>query len=105
MGINLEGAMIEIPKVMIVELWAKPTHVMGWFNSRLVKAWKFIFSTNGEERQRRNDGVDRPSVEGGSQLVVGFPNGCELTDGRALTEMGVATPDFPNTNPVQVEPE
>lgn len=35
--------MKEIPKVVIFEIRAKPTHVMGWFNSRLVKVWKFIF--------------------------------------------------------------
>ena len=34
-AINLEGMVVEIPEVVIAEIQANPTHVMGWFNDKL----------------------------------------------------------------------
>lgn len=47
-AINLEGTVIEIPEVVITEIRANPTHVMGWFNIKVRKAWKFIFPLTKE---------------------------------------------------------
>ena len=41
--INLEGAVVEIPKIVIAKKGANLTRVMGWFNAKLRKAWKFVF--------------------------------------------------------------
>lgn len=43
-AINLEGVVVEIPEVVLVEIRAYPTRTIGWFNKKLQLAWKFIFS-------------------------------------------------------------
>lgn len=42
-AINLKGTVIEIPEVVITEIRANPTHLMGWFNIKMRKSWRFIF--------------------------------------------------------------
>lgn len=61
-AINLEGKVIEILKIVIVKIRANPTHVIGWFNNKLRKAWKLIFPTN------RGEYKDRPSFPHESDL-------------------------------------
>nr|POF10939.1 peroxisomal (s)-2-hydroxy-acid oxidase glo4 [Quercus suber] len=43
MGYQFRGNRSKDPKVVIVEIQANLTHVMGWFNNSLRKAWKYIF--------------------------------------------------------------
>ena len=47
-AINLEGKVIEIPKIVIAKVKANPTHVIGWFNNKLRKAWRLIFPLTEE---------------------------------------------------------
>jgi len=42
-AINFDSRVVEIPDVVIAKIRAKPTHVMGWFNKKLVIAWRNIF--------------------------------------------------------------
>lgn len=55
-AINMEGIVMEIPEVVLAEICANPTHVMGWFNDKLRKAWKNIFPLTG--RSAREGGLD-----------------------------------------------
>ena len=43
-AINVDELMVEILRVIIEEIWAQPTYTMGWFNARIRKAWKLLFS-------------------------------------------------------------
>ena len=43
-AINLEGVIVEIPKMVLAKIRANPTQIMGWFSTILRKEWKFIFS-------------------------------------------------------------
>lgn len=42
-AINLDCKVLEILEVVIAEIRAKPTHVMGWFQRKLAIAWRNIF--------------------------------------------------------------
>ena len=42
-AINVDRLIVEIPKVIIEEIRAHPTRPMGWFNAKLLKAWKLLF--------------------------------------------------------------
>ena len=42
-AINLDGVVVEIPKMVLAEIHANPTRVVGSFNEKLQKAWKCIF--------------------------------------------------------------
>nr|POE55078.1 hypothetical protein CFP56_26659 [Quercus suber] len=42
-AINVDGMIVEIPRVIIEEIRAHPTHTIGWFNPKLRKAWKLLF--------------------------------------------------------------
>jgi len=42
-AINLDCKVVEISEVVIVEIKAKPMHVMGWFDRKLAIAWRNIF--------------------------------------------------------------
>ena len=42
-AILFEGKVVEIPSIVIEEIQANPTQVLGWFNHKLCKAWKWIF--------------------------------------------------------------
>ena len=39
----LEGEVIEILDVVIMEIKANPTQEMGWFNHKLKDVWRLIF--------------------------------------------------------------
>lgn len=39
-----------IPEVVILEIRANPTHVMGWFSTKLRKAWELIFPLTATSR-------------------------------------------------------
>ena len=41
--INVDGLIMEIPRVIINEIRAHPTHTIGWFCPKLQKAWKLLF--------------------------------------------------------------
>ena len=47
-AINLEGKVIKIPENVIAKVRAYLTHVMGWFNNKLRKAWRLIFPLTEE---------------------------------------------------------
>lgn len=42
-AINVEGSIMEIPRVITEEIRAQPTHSWGWFNLNLRKAWRLVF--------------------------------------------------------------
>ena len=42
-AINVDSVIMEIPRVIIKEIRAHPTHTMGWFSPKLRKAWKLLF--------------------------------------------------------------
>ena len=42
-AINVDSVIMEIPRVIIEEIRAHPTHTMGWFSPKLQKAWKLLF--------------------------------------------------------------
>ena len=41
--INVDSVIMGIPRVIIEEIRAHPTHTMGWFSPKLRKAWKLLF--------------------------------------------------------------
>ena len=40
--------MIEISKIVIAKVKANPTHVIGWSDNKLRKAWRLIFPLTEE---------------------------------------------------------
>ena len=42
-AINVKGSIVEIPRVIIEEIRARPTNSLGWLNSKIRKAWRLEF--------------------------------------------------------------
>ena len=50
-GIYYKGKIIVILSTTIVEIKATPTHIIGWFEEELMKAWSHIFPLTPESRR------------------------------------------------------
>ena len=50
-GIYYKRKIIAISSTTIAEIKANPTHIMGWFEEDLMKAWSHIFPFTLESRR------------------------------------------------------
>ena len=41
--ISVKGSIVKIPRVIIMEIRARPIHSLGWFNPKLRTAWSLVF--------------------------------------------------------------
>ena len=60
-GIYYKGKIIVISSTTIAEIKATPTHIMGWFEEELMKAWSHIFPLTPESRRNSSLPLSNPA--------------------------------------------
>nr|POE60756.1 hypothetical protein CFP56_44115 [Quercus suber]POF16127.1 hypothetical protein CFP56_15618 [Quercus suber] len=99
-AINLEGEVMEIPKVVLVEIQAKPTHIIGFFKHQHKESMEVHLSVDGGECEGRLATFVRPSLEECEEPMVGISCECANTNGGVKASVGKDTANITNSSVV-----
>ena len=94
---------MEVLEIIIVEIWANPTHVMGWFNAKLRRHGVHL-STKRSGCKGGDFTTNEQDLGGDSKPVVGLPVRQATSGGETSDYMGYATPDFPKSDNMRGKP-
>ena len=95
-AINLDGEVIEIPKVIIWEIRANLTRVIGWFNRKLKKGVEKHLSVNKGECKKRLLTTLGSIVGGDVKPMVAVSNRWPHAEGGEKDSLAIHSSDLTN---------